>query len=492
MAAQAAELVVAGAAAEAVVPGGAVLGVVGAGAGPGDPHADHRCGGIGTDGVEGAEEIGVAHLGAQLQAHLGRGQHQAGAGGAGDVAPAESIGRALPLQLDGIGTTRGNAVEILNVVRRADRVPQFWRIAGVDRHRSGGGVIDVGHRGGFGTAHRFGGAEIIGVAGFDMQLQANMGLLKLQAVALAQQGAAGIPGIADRAGDPIRIQQRITGLQGRVLRQRATTDHLQGHLAGGELVGMVDYQQQLGGGDAVALAVIDPVAEFQGAAIGRVVVGGAGIQRPGAIAVVDEPGAMVAGQPADLERIAIGILEAAGQLCRAEAVDIPCHQGWQGGIRHPGRSLVDRLAQGADRHRIGEGIPVGEKIQPLRFDAAATAAAEQCLRILDVVGAIEDLLERLRIGLLVAQGEAAGIEAEDRRQVGGLGEIEAAAAAGFVQQRQGELDALLIIGKGAENRHIHFQLGQGQRRGGVPLAAFQNREGVEGQQVARCRRHLEG
>ena len=298
--------------------------------------------------------------------------------------------------------------------------------------------------------------------------------------------AVGLPLPADRT-EAIGIGEGVGGGEG-LAQARHTADR---HTAGGCLVEVIHQQHHLVHRQAVVLAVINGVSELQGAQIGRVVAGGVGIERPAAIAVGAEPVALIAGEPADGQRVVVGIADPRDQLSRAEGEEVAGDHGGQLGTGKAGGPLVDRQAQAAERHPVRQGIPVGEEIHPFMLDALGIRCPEQRRGAFDVAGAIDDLLEGLGIGGLVRQVEGGGIERENRAQIGCFGEIKTAAARGLVQQRQRHLHTTLIIIERADHLHLHLQLGQRQRHGRVTHAAGKDLEGVGAQQVRRCRRHLQ-
>ena len=375
----------------------------------------------------------------------------------------------------------------------AHRVAQLGRIASRQRDDSGGQVVDVDHRRRGGAAERLEGAVAIGVAGFDPDGLAHLRLAQHQAGPLPQQRAAGIPAVADAATDPIGIAEAVAGLQSGVLGQRTPALHRDADVAAGGMVDLIDHHQHQGGADAVALTVIDAVAQLQRAAVAGVIVSGSGIELPAAIGRQAEPVAVIGGQVDHRERIVVGVLEAGGELRQAEGVGIARHQVGQHGRGVAEGRQVEGLVEAGERHPLHR-IPVGEKVVPLVLDAepASGAAVQQACGILDVAVAVDDLPQRLRIGGLVVDVEGAGIHPQDRRHISAIAEIETAATGPLVEQRQGQLVALLIVGERAEDRHLHLQFCQGQRRDGVTHTGLQNLEGVAAEQIARFGGNVQG
>ena len=134
--------------------------------------------------------VGVAGHDSQRAADIGLAGDVGGACGADDVDAA-----TLPLVAD-----RAQAVQVAQRVAGRERLA-LRRCRVVDRDAAGGRVVDVGHRGGVGTGHRFGRALAVGVAGHDSQRAADIGLAGDVGGACGADDVdtATLPLVADRA-----------------------------------------------------------------------------------------------------------------------------------------------------------------------------------------------------------------------------------------------------------------------------------------------------
>ena len=250
------------------------------------------------------------------------------------------------------------------------------------------------------------------------------------------------------------------------------------------------HQQQLAGGQAVAMAVRHRVVELKRSHVGRVVAGGRGVDREGAVAVVGEPIAQLGAEATHRQGIAVGVVEALGEQGRAEGEGL----AGQGARQHGGggthRRLVDRLAEHGQGDLAEAEIPVGDEIRPLGLDRIT--AAEELHRLADVGVALHQHRER---------GGARQLRMQ-RHQIAGAGKVHGLPVGGPLQQQGGErrtggIGAVGAVGGigdggGAEDRHLHLQLGQRQGGGGVAHAALEDLERIRAQQVRHRRRHLQG